>query len=374
MIYLFIVFFGFSGLLGAEDPPEFYKLLLTEAEYYYFQKRPEISREKLNKLLVEYPKYLEYGYYRLSGRLYEDSGYLREALEDYEKALYRKKEDSEIALKLFNHYDSERKLRKAFDFLRIYLALVPEDPARRFRSLVYSSRLGEKKYFEYALKKIGENSGVERKEENLKQLEKMFLEKSYSECKSFSLSLIEKFPLENQYHNYYKICILNTKFEPRELEDALLHRACVFPLEKKYSLELAQFYFSKNRFYAALNLYRRTFSQALLREGWNTEEETLYLLRETYFRLGLTEDARDISILIDIIRKAEHTTEEELVNKYLLHKNREILVYAIHFIKKQKKDGAGRFLEWLKERDSKRGDREFMNIFPVFDYENNTEF
>ena len=86
------------------------------------------------------------------------------------------------------------------------------------------------------------------------------------------------------------------------------------------------------------------------------------------------DDARDISVLIDLLRKGEHVAEEELANKSLLHRNREFLVYAIHYLEKQRSTKVSSYLEWLKERDSKKGDGEFMNIFPVFDYEVNTEF
>ena len=371
--FSFIVLLGVPELSSIE-PPEFYKLLLTEAEYYYFQKRPEISREKLNKLLVEYPTHLEYGYYRLSGKLHEDSGQLQYALEDYEKALQQKKEDSEIAGKLFSHYDSERKLRKAFDFLRIYLALVPEDPPKRLKSLVYSSRLGEKKYFEYALRKIRETSGKENREETIRNLQKLVDSGNFSECKTRSASLIEKFPEEIQYHNYFRICIVNMGSNPVDLEEALINRAAIFFREKKYSLELAQFYYDRKRFFAALNLYRRTFSQGLLKESWNTEEETLLLLRDTYFRLKRVEDARDISRLVELMRRGEHVAEEELANKTLLNRNREFLVYAIHYLNRQRSTKVNSYTEWLKERDSKKADEEFMNIFPVFDYEVNTEF
>ena len=142
---LFLSFIGlFSGLLAVDDPPDFYKTILTEAEYYYFQKRPEISREKLNKLQVEFPGFLEYGFYKLSAKLYEDSGNETEAILAYEKALYQKKEDSTLALKLYNLYAKDRRIRKAFDFLRIFLALEPGDRSQRFQSLILASRLGEK--------------------------------------------------------------------------------------------------------------------------------------------------------------------------------------------------------------------------------------
>jgi hypothetical protein len=51
--FFFVFAIGFvSGIFAVDDPPDFYKILLTEAEYYYFQKRPEISREKLNKIIL----------------------------------------------------------------------------------------------------------------------------------------------------------------------------------------------------------------------------------------------------------------------------------------------------------------------------------
>ena len=370
----YIVSTGFiSGLLAIDDPPDFYKTLLTEAEYYYFQKRPEISREKLSKLQTEYPQFLEFGYFRLSARLYEDSGHVIESLEEYERALNLKKDDPELALKLFKGYDAERKLRKSFNYLRIYLSLVPGDLSYRLKSLVYASRLGERKYFEFAQKKINSLVEADKESDYLKNIEKVYRDKKYSECRQLSLSLREKYPFNKKYHHFARICQSYISTISDDMEDILLTSAAIFYKEKKYSLELAQYYLKNKRNFSALNLFRRTFSQALQNDGLGVEEEILFLIRDIYFKMGWMEDARDVSSLIDIIRRKEHVPAEDFEALYLLNKNREVIVYAIYYFSSQKSNKVPLYLERLKERDSKRSDKEFMNVFPVFDYEVNTD-
>ena len=371
---LFLLIIGFiSGLLAKDIPPDFYKIILTEAEYYYFQKRPEISREKLNKLQVEFPDFLEYGYYRLSARLYEESGYESEAILDYEKALFQKKDDASIALKLYSLYAKDRRIRKAFDFLRIYLALEPGDRPLRFQSLVLASRLGEKKYFEFAKKRILSIGDLENEKDSLESLQKLLDQKKYSKGVIESKSLVEKFPFNKNYYHYWRIFQYHISADSDEMENILISTASVFFEEKKYSFELAQFYNKRKKYHAALNLFRRTFSQTLNVDGWNMDEEILYLLRTTYFHLGWKEQAKSISILIDLMRKTEHLTFDEIESKYLLNKNREITVYAIYYFSKLNPPKSEIFKERLINRDKKSGDRELMNIFPIFDYEINTE-
>ncbi len=372
---LFLLLLGlFSGLLATDDPPDFYKTILTEAEYYYFQKRPEISREKLNKLQVEFPGYLEYGFYKLSAKLYEDSGNETEAILAYEKALYQKKEDSALALKLYHLHAKDRRIRKAFDFLRIYLALEPGDRSLRFQSLILAGRLGEKKYFEYAKKRINEFKDPESEKEALESLQKLLDQKNYTQGILKSKSLVERFPFNSNYHQYWRIFQYHVSRDSDEFENVLISTASIFSEEKKYSLELAQFYNKKKRYHAALNLFRRTFSQALISEGWNMDEEILFLLRTTYFHLGLKEQARSITLLIELMRKTEHVSFEEIETKYLLHKNREIIVYSIFYFSKNNLSKSDVYRERLLQRDKKLGDRELMNIFPIFDYEVNTEY
>jgi hypothetical protein len=371
---LFLLLIGFiSGLLATDDPPDFYKTILTEAEYYYFQKRPEISREKLNKLQVEFPSFLEIGYYRLSAKLYEEAGVESEAILEYEKALFQKKDDASIALKLYSLYAKDRRIRKAFDFLRIYLALEAGDRPLRFQSLILASRLGEKKYFEFAKKRISNFGDLENEKESLEGLQKLLDKKKYSKGVTESKSLVEKFPFNKNYYHYWRIFQYQLSADSDEMEEVLISTASVFFQEKKYSFELAQFYNKRKKYHAALNLFRRTFSQTLNVDGWNMDEEILYLLRTTYFHLGWKEQAKSISILIELMRKTEHLSFEEIESKYLLNKNREITVYAIYYFSKSNPNKSEVYKERLINRDKKSGDRELMNIFPIFDYELNTE-
>jgi hypothetical protein len=370
-IFFSVFAIGFvSGIFAVDDPPDFYKTLLTEAEYYYFQKRPEISREKLNKIKVEYSKHLELGYFRLSGKLYEDAGREPEAIEEYERALRIQKEDSELAKKLYFFHLKDRRIRKAFDYLRIYLYLKPEDLSLRYKSLILASRLGERKYFQYAARLIESNAPKKQEPERLEALRK---EKKYAEGLSLSKEMVEIYPFEKKFHEYLRIFQYHLSPDSDQMEEILLDTAAIFFQEKKYSLDLAQFYTKKKRIHAALNLYRRMFSQGLASEGWDLEEEILFLIRNTYFQLGWKEQAKDISFLVDMVRKAEHLTEQEIETKYLLNKNREILVYAIYFLEKNKSKSVDFYKERLYNRDQKLGDKEFMNVFPVFDYEVNTE-
>ncbi|MCB1142422.1 MAG: hypothetical protein H7A24_00975 [Leptospiraceae bacterium] len=364
LLILQLFYPGFS-IHPSEDPPKMYRTLLTESEFYYSTGRKDICLQKLDTILSKYPEHLEYGYYSLRGSLDEERGDLLKAMVSYKRALYLKPENSDLAKKILQFYEGERKLRDAFDFARIYLNLKPDDQDTRFRALVLSSRLGERKYFLYAEKKLGNSPEKEKEEEHLKNLKSHLQKKEYKEGYELSKRLLPHFAFHPKFHSYHRIFLKESGRPEDEVEESLIDSAAIFWKDQKYSFQLATHYSDRKKYFRAMNLFRRMLSQSLRKNEGKIEEEILYLIRDTYYKLDRKDQAISISHLIDLNRKKEKLDESDFFAHYSSGRNREFLSYLMYHFKEKE----SYYRSLMKERDLKEGDREYMNIFPLFDYE-----
>jgi hypothetical protein len=67
----------------------------------------------------------------------------------------------------------------------------------------------------------------------------------------------------------------------------------------------------------------------------------------------------------------DHSNNNELQNLYIISESREILEFLLFHLKEINKIAEyNKYKQILIERDLKYADREFMNIFPVFEKEN----
>jgi hypothetical protein len=365
-------FWLFIPIHSIEDPPQFYKTLLTEAEFYYLENRPEISQQKLDILFSRYPTHLEFGYYHLLGKIKENRQDMTSAMEAYEKAIKLNPKEDKLALKIFDFYIFERKLQNAFNFGRIYLSLNPDDPIIRYKTMVLASRLGERKYFLFAERKLGKFDKKENKEDILKQFEELSKANKYEEGYLKSKELLPYYASDFLIHKYFRTFHKNSELDQDREEEYLINTAAIFWKDPIPSYNLALYYMNTKNYYKALNLFRRMYSQSLTKNKENLDEEILYSIRNCYFHLKDKSQIHSIDSLIRLHRQFQKTKtrkEDEVYSLYLNTKNRETLVYLIHFFETKKFV----YLTQLKERDNSKGDSEFMNVFPLFDFEEAVE-
>ncbi|MCB1179784.1 MAG: hypothetical protein KDK36_19560 [Leptospiraceae bacterium] len=351
--------------------------------FFSKEKKLNVAKQILEKIEITYEK-PDYRYYAIRGELHQKLEELDEAIDYYEKSMkystFNVKEASDgehvdvlinnqkfISEKLFKLYLDSRKLKKAFDFIRIYLATNPNDGKARYESIILASRLKRLEYFNKAISLIPKKS-EEEFEKSFLTIKELIRKKKFSKA----LTLIEEEilynPLELKLHNMARLCHNSIDPNSKEMETILLNTAAIFYKEKKHSLLLGNYYRHHKKKYQALNLYRRMFDQSLEKDEYNFDEEVLYLLRDWYHNEKRLSDELAISRLIEMGRRGDHQIEEELFSEYNVSKNREILVYLIfHLSHKDNKALYRKYQSILAQHDRKHGDSEFMNIFPVFD-------
>ena len=152
--------------------------------------------------------------------------------------------------------------------------------------------------------------------------------------------------------------------------------AVLFSDNPKYSLKLAYYYKEKKRHYQALNLFRRVFYLSLAKDGFNLNTETILFLKECYFQLQSTNDVRAMLSLLEILEQKEKPELSEWNSLRInFNNNREFLVTILYFTKTNNlTNDYEKFREILKERDEKKADAEFMNVYSVFVYDDFRNF
>jgi tetratricopeptide (TPR) repeat protein len=365
-----ICFFMQIFSLAAKEIDADYDDSLERALYYMANQKLNIAKQKLEKLQVDYEN-LDYRFYTIKGELYLKLDQVDEAIEAFEissrMSSAQKIDQPLVAKKLYELYLNSRKLHKAFDYIRLYLAQNPGDKKARYDSLVLSSRLGKLNYFNAVSSRFLKD--LKDSEKKIPDIEKWIQKKEYKKAFELASEEILKNPMNPKLHGLKRIAQNSLDSKSDEMENVLLGMAAIFFQEKKYSLLLGNFYKLQNRKFQAINLYRRMFSQSLKSDKYEFDEEVLYLIRDSYYELGRTKDAFAISELIQMCRRGDHQIEEDLWNAYKLSYNREILVFLIfHVREKKQNESLEKYLKVLKAHDQKYGDSEFMNIFPVFDY------
>lgn len=366
-VWILVILFFFQPLFS-QSLDEKYEEMLTEAEYYVSERNISVASLKLQRLQNRFPE-PDHRFYALLGDLFVLEGRTLDALIVYTRSLELKPDQPRIAKFLYETHEQNKEPKKAFDVLRLYLSQEPNDRELRFQSLVLSKRLGEKKYYEFAMNRIKKSTKAKEKDlqDELKKIER---QKDWKKLLDKSTQGYQSFPENKELYQY--ALIAQNKIDPLhpKMEEILLGMAAIFSDEKKYDIWLAQFYQKKGRVYEALNLYRRAFWHSLQKEKYLFEEDTLIFLRDAYYKMGWEKEALEISELIEMTRKKEDLPISELENRIRITSNREMLVYIL-FLAKEKNEIhlLNKYKKQLKERDESNWKRDFVGIFPVFYYE-----
>jgi predicted negative regulator of RcsB-dependent stress response len=364
-LWILAILFFFFPLFGIEPEERKYEQLLAEVEYYLEVKNLSVASMKLQKLetLVMEP---DFRFYTLLGDLFVQEHRYLDALVAYTQSLQKKPDQPRVAKFLYQTHLENKEPSKAFDTLRLYLSQNTEDKEARYQSLILAKRLGEEKYYQFAIQRIRKSSKT-KESEFLNSLKNLHTQKKWKELFSQGRAGYFEFPENIHFYNYAQLALVHFAKKSKEMEEILLGKAAIFETNKKYDIQLAEYYKESGRHFEALQLYRRAFLHSLKIDKEKYEEDTLILLRSTYFQLGWEKEALEVSELISMIRQKEKLNLEELENRIRITRNREMIVYIL-FLLTESKDSEkyNKFQRLLKQRDADNWNRDFNGIFPVF--------
>lgn len=361
---LFIYFFILVSIFSSELD-ERYEQILAEAEFYISEKNSNAAVIKLQKLEANYPN-LDYRFYKLLGDFFLIEERKQDAHVAYSQSLKLNPNQTQLAKWVYKFHLENKEFQKAFDVLRLYLSNEKADLDARFDSLILSARLGDKKYYSYALKRIKDFSKEQNEKELLEKLKGLEFKRKWKELEDLSFSALKYFPENLNFYRYALMSLNKQKLDREKMEFLLISQVAVFA-SSKHSLELAQFYERQNRKLEALNLYRITFSRALAQKQLELEEEILLLLRNLYFSMGWEKEALETTELVDFLKRKDIL--QDLENRLRVTQNREFLTLVLFLLKSQDDQKYLYYKNLLKKRDNENWNKDFLGIFPVFVYE-----
>ena len=364
----FIILFLFTFSLFAND---FYEETLERAYTAFTQKEYKRALEKLD-IILSRTEEKDWRYYSIRAEVHEALNQEDEAIEHYTFSIALNSAQPNVFKKLYELNFKTRKPIKSFDYIRLYLSKNDNDIPMRYRALILAKRLGEEEYVRFALKKIKSyNTYESEKEKIFDNIKKLISKKKYKETKEECNKYLPYFPLEEILHNYLHIAQNQLDTKGKEMESILIDTAVLLSDNAKYSLKLAFYYNEKKLHYQALNLFRRVFYLNLAKDGFALNTETVLFLKECYFQLQSTNDVRALLSLTQIFEQKDKPKLAEWNSLRInFNNNREFLISILYFTKTNNQtDDYEKFREILKDRDEKKADSEFMNVYSVFIYD-----
>jgi len=364
----FVILFLFTFSLFAND---FYEKTLEKAYTAFTQKEYKRALEKLDIILSKAEE-KDWRYYSIRAEVHEALNQEDEAIEHYTFSIALNSAQPNVFKKLYELNFKTRKPIKSFDYIRLYLSKNDNDIPMRYRALVLAKRLGEEEYVRFALKKIKSyNTYESEKEKIFDNIKNLIAKKKYKETKEECNKYLPYFPLEEILHNYLHIVQNQLDGKGKEMESILIDTAVLLSDNPKYSLKLAFYYNEKKLHYQALNLFRRVFYLNLAKDGFALNTETVLFLKECYFQLQSTNDVRAMLSLIEIFEQKEKPELAEWNSLRInFSNNREFLIAILYFTKTNNlTNDYEKFRDILKDRDQKKADSEFMNVYSVFIYD-----
>lgn len=355
---------------------QFYEDTLKKAYYAFVEKDYPRAINKLDLIVSKY-KEKDWRYYSIRAKTHEALGQEDEAIQHYTFSIAINPAQSDVFKKLYELNFKIRRPVKSFEYIRLYLKDNEKDTFLRYRALILAKRLGDEKYASFALKKIESGNGFSDEKEKIFELIKnLITNKKYKEAKEECNKYLPYFPMDEKLHNYLHIAQHNLDRQGKEMESILMDTAVLFSDNPKYSLKLAYYYKEKKRHYQALNLFRRVFYLSLAKDGFTLNTETILFLKECYFQLQSTNDVRAMLSLLEILEQKEKPELSEWNSLRInFNNNREFLVTILYFTKTNNlTNDYEKFREILKERDEKKADAEFMNVYSVFVYDDFRNF
>lgn len=307
----------------------------------------------------------DYRYYNLAARAHIKLGQNFDGIHDYEESLKRK-DQLDLILYVADFYEKERKQKEALFYTKFYLEQKPNAKYRLYTAAILARQLGlESEYESYFQKLESDKTFVSEKEALQTSLQKNIKNKKWKEADDLSLRYLVYFPREEGM--YETLILARRGSQSKLLEQAYQWTTTVFLNETRYFTRYGVYLQEKQRYLEALSLFRRGFYN-LLKFHPNTDAgEILFLIRQSYANLGKDRDTLAIDSLVKDFQNQNKLTAVELENhQNTYRKNREYLLFCIHWFSNRDLTKANLYRQRLKDRDIEFEESEFLRVIGPF--------
>ncbi|GBF51364.1 hypothetical protein LPTSP4_29000 [Leptospira ryugenii] len=309
---------------------------------------------------------LDSRFHNITGNAHWKLGNYYEAISAYEQSIALDGKQNALLLKIADFYDKERKPALALKFTELYLKNAPTDKARLFRAAILSRRSGKEDVYLSYIRLLESDKSFASEEEALQtSLARNLKLKKWKEAEELSLRYLPFFPrVEGMYETL--IIARRGKKSPL-LEEAYMFACVAFKEETRYFVRYGVYLQEQERYLEALSMFRRAFYQALKYNVQSDWGEFLFLLRQTYTKLGWVEDALAMDVLVSDIKNKMNLRDQDVQNHLNTYrKNREYLLFGVYWFKDKDAILADEYRKLLRERDEETSEKEFLFVIGPF--------
>lgn len=342
-----------------------YEDLLRMAEDKIVQETPAKAFDFLIKAKELNPD-PDFRYYNLAARAHMKLGQVFDGIHAYEESIKKKKDQLDLILYVADFYEKERKQKESLFYTKLYLEQKPNAKYRLYTAAILSRQLGlESDYESYMQFLESDKTFVSEKDALQASLFKNIKNKKWKEADDLSLRYLVYFPREE---TMYETLILARRGRESELlEQAYQWTTTIFLNETRYFTRYGVYLQEKQRYLEALSLFRRGFYNLLKFFPDSDAGEILFLIRQSYANLGKDRDTLAIDSLVKDFKNQIKLTATELENhQNTYRKNREYLLFCIHWFSKRDATKANEYRQKLKDRDMEFEETEFLRVMGVF--------
>ncbi|TGM76045.1 hypothetical protein EHR04_10865 [Leptospira levettii] len=342
-----------------------YEDLLRMAEDKIVQETPAKAFDFLIKAKELNPD-PDYRYYNLSAQAHMKLGQIFDGIHAYEESIKRKKDQLDLVLYIADFYEKEKKPREALFYTKLYLEQKPNAKYRLYLAAILSRQLGLESDYEMYIQNLeNDKTFVSEKDALQTSLLKNIKNRKWKEADDLSLRYLVYFPREE---GMYETLILARRGRNADsLEQAYIWTSTIFLKETRYFTRYGVYLQEKQRHLESLTLFRRGFYNLLKYDPNSDAKEILFLIRQSYANLGKDRDTLAIDSLVKDFQNQKNLTGTDLENHVSTYrKNREYLLFAIHWFSSRNETKANEYRRKLKERDLEFEESEFLRVMGPF--------
>ncbi|MCW7518403.1 hypothetical protein ND816_05665 [Leptospira levettii] len=342
-----------------------YEDLLRMAEDKIVQETPAKAFDFLIKAKELNPD-PDYRYYNLSAQAHMKLGQIFDGIHAYEESIKRKKDQLDLFLYIADFYEKEKKPREALFYTKLYLEQKPNAKYRLYLAAILSRQLGLESDYEMYIQTLeNDKTFVSEKDALQTSLLKNIKNRKWKEADDLSLRYLVYFPREE---GMYETLILARRGRNADsLEQAYIWTSTIFLKETRYFTRYGVYLQEKQRYLESLTLFRRGFYNLLKYDPNSDAKEILFLIRQSYANLGKDRDTLAIDSLVNDFQNQKNLTGTDLENHVsTFRKNREYLLFAIHWFSSRNESKANEYRRKLKERDLEFEESEFLRVMGPF--------
>lgn len=391
---IFSIILPISEKVLADPSPFTYDHLLEQAnakiksfDYGRALDRLEIARNKNPSL--------DYRYYYLLGDAYFGMGRAMEGLSAYHKSLDLEPGQPDLLLKLTEFQANDRRPAEALAYLKRYLRFLPQDKQWTYRAGILAKQSGDNAYANQAFASLESDKNYEiERDAILSELKTKTQAGDWQSVIEMSRKYLLYFPREEVVYEYLILALRG--IDHPEVEKAMVDASLVFSQNANFTVRYGIYLQEKERMLEALASFRRALTISFLtrrakgnrpdpgndqanseneqvaanndRLRAESQDEILFLIRQTYSFLNRQHDVKAISNLQKVHRLIREGNPrgvadlEQAVRTY--PKNRETLVYAVQELEKKELYNA-----MLSQRDRENEEKELIYVIGPFSRE-----